>query len=92
MKNLYLVADENKLRDLKEYTQQILPLFEKYLLYLKDNYQVTDIPHAIVWTDYETATNVISDIPVPAYTNDYRTVMVPDIEVWKNLYLKQLNA
>lgn len=43
MKNLYLVADENKLRDLKEYTQQILPLFEKYLLYLKDNYQVPDI-------------------------------------------------
>ena len=91
MKNLYLVADENKLRDLKEYTQQILPLFEKYLLYLKDNYQVMELPRAIVWTDHETATNVISDIPVPAYTNDYRTVMVPDIEVWKNLYLKQLD-
>lgn len=92
MKHLYLAADENKLRDLKEYTQQILPLFEKYLLYLKDNYQVLDLPRAIVWTDYETAMNVISDIPVPAYTNDYRTVMVPDIEVWKNLYLKQLDA
>ncbi len=91
MKHLYIVENEKQLNNLKKYTQEITPLFDKYLTHLKENYKVDELPRAIIWTDYETATNFISDIPLPAYTNDYRTVMVPDIEVWKNLYLKQLD-
>ena len=60
--------------------------------FLKEKYRTVDLPRCIVWTDYETATNSISDLTIPAYTNDYRTVMVPDIDVWKKLYLRQLES
>lgn len=90
MKHLFLVKSSQELTSLRRYAEKITPLFERYLLFLKETCQVRDLPRAIVWTDYDSAVNIISGIPLPAYTNDYRTVMVPDIAVWGALYQRQL--
>lgn len=34
----------------------------------------------------------MSDIPIPAYTDQYRTVFCPDQWVWRQLYLQQLEG
>ena len=92
MKNIYAVQSETELSALQSFALEIKSELDLYLSFLKDNYQTVDLPRCIVWTDYETATNSISDLPLPAYTNDYRTVMVPDLDVWKRIYLRQLDA
>lgn len=92
MNDLYLVEDDTELKRLRNQVQKIKPEFEKFLEFLKENYEVRELPRCLIWTDFQSATNFISDIPLPAYTNDYRTVMVPDIDVWKKLYLRQLEG
>ena len=89
--DLFLVRDENGLWRLRAFAEDLAPLLNEYLKYLEKNYMVTEPPRSIVWTDFESAVNHISDNPLPAYTNDYRIVIAPDIEVWKSLYLKQLD-
>ena len=92
IKNIYAVKTESELTELQRIVHEMWPELEQFLSFLKEKYRTVDLPRCIVWTDYETATNSISDLPLPAYTNDYRTVMVPDIDVWKKLYLRQLES
>lgn len=92
MKQVYTVQSQGALESYQEASQRLYPKLEAFLDHLKTEYQVTELPRCIVWTDRETATHLISDIPIPAYTNDYRTVFCPDLEVWRELYLKQLDC
>lgn len=91
MKHIYAVKDHNELHFLQNFVQSIEPRLSVFLDHLQKTYAVTDLPRCILWTDSETATHLISDIPLPAYTNDYRTVFCPDIKVWQNIYLRQLD-
>ena len=91
MTDLFLVRDDDGLRRLRAFAGDVAPMLNEYLKYLEKNYMVTEPPRSIVWTDFESAAFCVSDNPLPAYTNDYRIVIAPDIEVWKNLYLKQLD-
>ncbi len=61
----------------------------EYIDYLKTNFGVSELPRCIVFADEVTATRLISDVPVPAYTNDFRIVFTPDLEVWRRIYLSQ---
>lgn len=90
MQYLYLVKSEGEINKLSEFEKEFSPLFDKFSEFLKSRYRVNELPRSIVLTDYETATHYISDIPLPGYTNDYRTVFAPDSAMWKKLYLKQL--
>ena len=89
MDYLYLVKNEEELARLKQQTENIPPLLEEYLIFLKENYQVYNPPRAVVWADCNSATHAVSELPLPAYTNDVRTVITPDVQVWKQLYLRQ---
>ncbi len=89
MDYLYLVKNEEELARLKQQTENIPPLLEEYLIFLKENYQVYNPPRTVVWADCNSATHAVSELPLPAYTNDVRTVITPDIQVWKQLYLRQ---
>lgn len=91
MKHIYAVSDRKQLDNLQAFVLSIEPRFSDYLAYLKEVFQVSDLPRCILWTDLETATQLISDIPLPAYTNDYRTVFCPDLSVWREIYLRQLD-
>ena len=92
MKYLFLAENAEELNNLQSLTEGFAPILNEYLDYLKMNFQVVELPRSIVWAGFETAVNSVSDLPLPAYTNDYRTVMNPQIEVWRRLYLKQTDA
>lgn len=90
MENLYLVKDENQLVAFRYFVAKNATKLQDYLAFLKDEFAVYDLPQAIIWSDFDSATQIIREIPVPAYTNDKRMVMTPELQVWKDLYLLQL--
>ena len=90
MENLYLVKDENQLVAFRDFVAKNAAKLQDYLAFLKDEFAVYDLPQAIIWSDFDSATQFIREIPVPAYTNDKRMVMTPELPVWKDLYLLQL--
>ena len=90
MENLYLVKDENQLAAFRDFVAKNAAKLQDYLAFLKDEFAVYDLPQAIIWSDFDSATQIIREIPVPAYTNDRRMVMTPELPVWKDLYLLQL--
>lgn len=90
-RNIFAVQSAEELTAYQSYLQIIRPKLEKYLSHLKDTYSVHSLPRSVVWTNAETATHLISDIPVPAYTNEYRTVFCPDPDTWRGIYLRQLD-
>lgn len=92
MKHLYGVETKEELDKYQKFVERIQPRLDEYLKFLQTEYAVRDLPRTILWTGKEAATSLISDIPVPAYTNEYRVVMTPDIEAWRSLYLKQLEG
>ncbi|MDG3132023.1 elongation factor Tu [Streptococcus suis] len=92
MRNLFLVSDEQQLTDYKDFLESNWPLLQDYLEYLQLYFQVEELPQAIIWTDEEAATRYIRECPIPACTNDVRMVMTPDLHVWKNIYLKQVES
>lgn len=92
MKHIFAVQFREELQKYQGFAKDIQPKLEGYLAFLKEHYAVNSLPRAIVWTDTETATQLISNIPIPAYTNDYRTVFCPDLESWRSIYLRQLNG
>lgn len=92
MEHIFAVRDEAQLRRYREFISEVQPRLDEYLAYLDREFGVESFPRAIVWTDERTATKLISDIPIPAYTNDYRVVFTPDLDVWRNIYLHQLDG
>lgn len=90
MENLYLVKDENQLAAFRDFVAKNAAKLQDYLAFLRDEFAVYDLPQAIIWSDFDSATQIIREIPVPAYTNDRRMVMTPELTVWKDLYLLQL--
>ena len=90
MENLYLVKDENQLVAFRDFIAKNAAKLQDYLAFLKDEFAVYDLPKAIIWSDFDSATQIIREIPMPAYTNDKRMVMTPELPVWKDLYLLQL--
>ena len=90
MENFYLVKDENQFAAFQDFVAKNSAKLQAYLTFLKDEFAVYDLPQAIIWSDFDSATQIIREIPVPAYTNDRRMVMTPELTVWKDLYLLQL--
>lgn len=90
MENLYLVKDENQLVAFRDFVAKNAAKLQDYLAFLKDEFAVYNLPQAIIWSDFDSATQIIRESPVPAYTNDKRMVMTPELTVWKDLYLLQL--
>ncbi len=92
MRHLYAVEGEAQLRAYQVSVSLLQPRLEEYLHFLRTRYEVRDLPRAIVWTSAETATSLLSGIPVPAYTNDYRVVLAAELPAWRDIYLRQLEG
>lgn len=92
MKFLYAVENGAELERYQRIAASFRRRLDDYIEFLKMEYQVRELPRAVLWTSRETATERISDIPVPAYTNEYRVVMTPERETWREIYLKQLDC
>ena len=92
MENLYLVQSTEELSRYQAFTARAQKKIEAYIAYLRAHCAVRELPRCVVWTSGETASERISDIPVPAYTNAYRVVLTPEVDVWRRLYLAQLEG
>lgn len=92
MKHIYAVETKEELLKYQEFVHEFEPRLREYIDFLKEKYEVIELPRTIVWASEEIATKLISDIPVPAYTNEFRVVMTPELETWRAIYLKQLDG
>lgn len=92
MKYVFAVDGESERIRYKTFLMQHKQRLDVFLEYLQKTYEVHDLPRCVMFANEEIATQLISDIPIPAYTNDYRTIFCPEMAVWQNLYLRQLRG
>lgn len=91
MKFIYAVEQQAQLARYQLFFESYQHKLHSFLCFLEREYAVANLPSAVIFTSEEIATKDISSIPIPAYTNDYRTVFCPELNVWKNIYLRQLD-
>lgn len=91
MKYIYAVASEEELSRFKDFKNRHYRQIQDFISYLSESFEVSDFPKLLLLTSEETATNLLSELPIPAYTNGERIVFTPDLEVWRKIYLKQLD-
>ncbi len=91
MEFVYAVTNESELDQYEQFAQHNRTRLDAYIAYLRREFAVTDLPRTILLTNRRIATQLLSDIPIPAYTNEYRIVMTPDLETWRSIYLRQLD-
>lgn len=92
MNHIFAVESAEELSAYQDFVRSVDEKIHSYIAVLHEQYAVEDLPKTIVWTSKRIATELISDIPVPAYTNDHRIVMTPDRNAWKDIYLSQLDG
>lgn len=92
MKNIFVIENEEELRRYEAFVFDIQEQLDAYVQYLQTNFAVSELPRAILWTSCQIATEQLSDIPIPAYTNEDRVVFTPDLESWRSIYLNQLDS
>lgn len=92
MRYLFAVESEAQLRVYQETARRLQPRLEAYLDWLRERFAVNDLPRAVVWSGAEAATALLSNIPVPAYTNEFRVMFCPEAEVWRDIWLRQLDG
>lgn len=90
MEHIYAVETPGELARYQSLVQPMLPALDGYIRVLQEQYAVAALPRAVVWTSEKIATRLVSDIPLPGYTNEYRVVLCPDPAVWRGIYLRQL--
>lgn len=90
MKNIFAAETAEQLEHYEGFVRCIQGRLDEYINFLCREYEVAQLPPAIVWTSAEIATNTLSNIPIPAYTNEKRIVMCPEMSSWKKIYLRQL--
>lgn len=92
MRDLYAAEDEGEFFAYRAIARRLRPRLEAYIGFLREKYAVRELPRAIVWTSREAAAELLSDIPVPAYTNEFRVIFCPDPAVWRDIWLSQLEG
>lgn len=92
MRHLYTVENGDELRAYRTAALRLQPRLEAYVRFLREECAVEELPRAVVWTGREIATELLSGIPVPAYTNEYRVMFCPDPAVWRDIWLCQLDG
>ncbi len=90
--HIFAVKSAEELASYQAFVQRIEEKLSRYITVLQEKYAVKELPSTIVWTSYKTATKRLSDIPVPAYTNERRIVFCPELRVWREIYLAQLKG
>ena len=92
MEHVFAVKNQEELALYQAFLQDARPRLEEYIRFLQAEYRAEELPRCIVWSDPDIAVHLVSDIPVPAYTNDFRVMFTPDLETWRDIYLRQLDG
>lgn len=92
MKHIFAFESIEEYAEYEPIIQRFQERLADYLHTLQQNYALTDKPKGIVWTSAELATSVLSEIPIPAYTNKDLIYFSPDLGAWRSLFLGQLDG
>ncbi|WP_073023863.1 hypothetical protein [Lutispora thermophila] len=92
MKHIYAFESMDEYKKHEDTIQQLCKKLNDYREILEREYALVDLPKGVLWTTEELATTVFSEIPIPAYTNKDLIYMVPDIETWRKIFIKQLDG
>ncbi|MFJ8519749.1 hypothetical protein [Lysinibacillus xylanilyticus] len=92
MKQIFAYENIEQYQNNIQPTQYFIEKLEIYRQILEKEYELHDIPKTIVWTSEEIATNIFSTVPIPAYTNKDIIYMNPNLEEWRQLFLRQLEG
>lgn len=90
MEYAYSISSIDKLKEYNLFLETHKSKIAAYIDFIQNTYNVKDLPEYIVFADLDMATKVHSSISIPAYTNEVRMVITPEIPVWKSIYLQQL--
>ena len=74
MEHVFAVKNQEELALYQAFLQDARPRLEEYIRFLQAEYRAEELPRCIVWSDPDIAVRLVSDIPVPAYTNDFREI------------------
>ena len=61
----------------------------KYGKVLIENYELKEKPNGVVYTSTKIATEVLSDVPIPAYTRNNAIILGVELEDWKDIFKNQ---
>lgn len=89
LQSIYAVETQEQLAAYQAFAERFSPNIEEYVNFLQEHYAVSDLPGAIIWTGRKIATEFLSQISVPAYTNEFRIVFCPEKDVWRDIYRSQ---
>lgn len=92
MKQIFAFETKEEYEKYQELIGKFTKKLNEYQLILEKHFELKDKPKGIVWTSEELATNVFSDVPIPAFTNKDIIYFSPDLSNWKNLFIKQLEG
>lgn len=92
MEYAYSIRSINKLKEYNLFLETHKSKIAAYIDFIQNSYGVKDLPEYIVFADFDMATRVHSSISIPAYTNEIRMVITPELNIWKSIYLKQLEV
>ncbi|TQR21692.1 hypothetical protein [Psychrobacillus vulpis] len=71
-------------------TKEMMEKLKGYQQVLEKHFQLTTLPKGVIWTNAELAMTTFSNIPIPAFTREDFIYMSPQVEVWQNLMVAQL--
>ncbi|MCP3031624.1 hypothetical protein LF817_09700 [Halobacillus sp. A1] len=92
MKQIYAFETKEEYGRYQEVIERFNKKLENYQRLLEDNYPLTTLPKGVVWTSEELATTLFSDFPIPAYTDGDVIYISPDLEAWRKLLIRQVDA
>lgn len=92
MEHIYAVQTAQELTERQAFVRENQGRIDEYIRFLEREYAAAELPRSIVWTTRDIAVRLVSDIPLPAYTNDFRVMFDPNLEDWRAIYLAQLDG
>lgn len=92
MKQLFAFEQEEDYKKYEGLIERFTKKLAEYQLELVNNYELKDLPKAVVWTSEESATTIFSNLPIPAFTNKDIIYFSPDLLGWRKLFIKQLEG
>ena len=90
MQYAYSVSNSEELAAYTGFVKKHEQRIKEYVDHITQAYSVVDLPEYLVLSNFDMATKVHGSIIIPAYTNEIRIVITPEVAVWKKIYLKQV--
>lgn len=92
MRHIYAFEKKEDFSNYECIIERFSHQLKAYQLELEKNYALRELPKGIVWTSKELATNIFSEVPIPAFTNKDLIYFSPDLTSWRRLFIEQLEG